>query len=152
MKLDTRNISLDYARLHDYNEVLSLEQSIFPWLYTSYDTYKRNTELGDYFKIVYTPNEQERKVIGTFNYVPLGDIIVIRKLLILNQYRRQQVGTHVLNFLKENAEALKINIPKHHEARQFLDANGFVYDNDVHNYWKKNKVDAEIYIWRKNNA
>ena len=54
MKLDTRNISLDYARLHDYNEVLSLEQSIFPWLYTSYDTYRRNTELGDYFKIVYT--------------------------------------------------------------------------------------------------
>ena len=151
MKLNTENIYLDYARLNDYNEVLSLEQSIFPWLYTSYDTYRRNGELGDYFKIIYK-NQDVSTVIGTFNYIHLGDITIIRKLLIQREYRRQQVGTKVLNFLKDISEALKIHVPRHGEAKQFLLTHGFEYDKDIRNYWKKNKVDAEVYIWRKEHA
>ena len=122
-------------------------KKIFPYL----DKQARELFNNKFFiKIIYL---DKNKIKGWAILQPSDDRLLLYWIIVLKEYRKQKIGTQLLDFIKEYAKGKKfrgisVNTgSKTFWARKFYEKNGFKQVGKVKDYYNFDK--EHIFYWYK---
>lgn len=145
---DITNVSINILK---QVETIGCDEIMLP-IYYEEDSLKSELTCNNSFLLVIT--NEDNLVLSFLIYTLDENSVHIKSICIKQQYKRYRLGSHLINYLKNNYNKVTLYVQSINTvAFQFYKKNGFIIERDVIDYYQSLEHKQAYYmIYSKNRS